>query len=198
VTGSLYAQGDVTAQGETLADIKKTALGNVRLRLQNGSLHKFSVLSKVFSILNVSQLLKFQLPDMVSNGMPYNEVKGSFAISDGSIVTQDLFIASDAINISVIGNANMIREDLNFTIGVQPLQTVDKIVNRIPVVGWLLTGKDKDFLTVFFEAKGRWADPKVTAIPVKSIGMGVLNVFRRVFELPVRLFTDTGEVMLGK
>jgi uncharacterized protein YhdP len=198
VTGALNVQGDVTARGESIADIKKTALGNVRLRLEHGSLRKFNVLSKMFSILNFSQLLKFQLPDMVANGMPYNEIKGSFAISDGSIATQDLFIASDAINISMIGNANLVREDLNFTIGVQPLQTVDKIVNRIPVVGWLLTGKDKDFLTVFFEAKGKWDDPKVTAIPAKSVGMGVLNVFRRVFELPVRLFTDTGEVILGK
>jgi len=198
VAGSLNVQGDITARGETIADIKRTALGNVRLRLADGSLRKFNVLSKMFSILNVSQLLKFQLPDMVSDGMPYNEIKGSFAISDGGIVTQDLFIASDAINISVIGSANMVREDMNFTIGVQPLQTVDKVVNRIPVVGWLLTGKGKDFLTVFFEAKGKWSDPQVTAIPAKSIGMGVLNVFRRVFELPVRLFTDTGEVILGK
>jgi len=198
VTGALNVQGDVTARGETIADIKKTALGNVRLRLEHGSLRKFNVLSKMFSILNVSQLLKFQLPDMVANGMPYNEIKGSFAISDGGIVTQDLFIASDAINISVIGAANMVREDLNLTIGVQPLQTVDKVVNRIPVVGWLLTGKDKGFLTVYFEAKGKWSDPQVTAIPAKSMAKGVLNVFRRVFELPVRLFTDTGEVLLGK
>lgn len=198
VTGTLNAKGDITARGETMADIKKTALGNVRLQLTEGSLRKFSVLSKVFSILNFSQLLKFQLPDMVENGMPYNEIKGSFAISDGGVVTQDLFIASDAINISLIGNANMVREDLNFTIGVQPLQTFDKVINRIPVVGWLLTGKGKDFLTVFFEAKGKWSDPQVTAIPAKSMGKGVLNVFRRVFELPVRLFTDTGEVMLGQ
>jgi len=198
VTGSLNIQGDVTARGETIAEIKKTALGSVRLRLEDGTLRKFNVLSKMFSILNVSQLLKFQLPDMVSDGMPYNEIKGRFSISDGNIVTQDLFIASDAINVSVIGSANMVREELDFTIGVQPLQTVDKVVNRIPVVGWLLTGKDKDFLTVFFEAKGRWSDPQVTAIPAKSIGKGVLNVFRRVFELPVRLFTDTGEVILGK
>ena len=198
VTGSLNVQGDVTARGETIDAIKKTALGNVRLRLEHGSLHKFNVLSKMFSILNFSQLLKFQLPDMVADGMPYNAIKGSFAISDGSIVTQDLYIASDAINISVIGTANMVREDLNFTIGVQPLQTVDKVVNHIPVVGWLLTGKGKDFLTVYFEAKGKWSDPQVTAIPAKSMGKGVLNVFRRVFELPVRLFTDTGEVLLGK
>jgi uncharacterized protein YhdP len=152
----------------------------------------------MFSILNVSQLLKFQLPNMVSNGMPYNEIKGSFAINDGSITTQDLFIASDAINVSVVGKSDIVKEDLDFTIGVQPLQTVDKVVNRIPVVGWLLTGKDKDFLTLFFEAKGKWSDPQVSAIPAKSVAKGVFNVFRRVFELPVRLFTDTGEVILGK
>ena len=198
VSGSLNLQGDITARGETIADIKKTALGNVRLKIVDGSLHKFNVLSKMFSILNVSQLLKFHLPDMVADGMPYSQIKGSFAISDGGIATQDLFITSDAINISVIGKADIVKEDLDFTIGVQPLQTVDKVVNRIPVVGWLLTGKDKDFVTVFFEARGKWANPKVTAIPAKSIGMGALNIFRRVFELPVRLFTDTGEVLLGK
>jgi len=198
VTGSLNVQGDVTARGDALTDIKKTALGNVRLRLENGKLRKFNVLSKMFSILNVSQLLKMQLPDMVADGMPYNEIKGSFAISDGGVVTQDLFITSDAINVSVIGKADIVKEELNFTIGVQPLQTVDKVVNRIPVVGWLLTGKDKDFLTVFFEAKGKWSDPQVSAIPAKSLAKGVFNVFRRVFELPVRLFTDTGEVILGK
>jgi uncharacterized protein YhdP len=197
-TGTLNAQGDVTARGNTLLDVKKTALGNVRLKLEKGSLRRFSLLSKVFSILNVSQLLKFQLPDMVTGGMPYNEIKGSFAISDGVVSTEDLFINSDAINISVIGKTDIVRETNDFTIGVQPLQTVDKVINRIPVVGWLLTGKDKGFLTVFFEAKGKWSNPVVTAIPAKSMGKGVLNVFRRVFELPVRLFTDTGEVLLGQ
>ena len=197
VTGRLTVQGDVTARGDTLDEIRKSALGNVKLRLEKGSLRRFNVLSKVFSILNVSQLLKFQLPDMVADGMPFNSIKGSFSVRDGTLTTQDLFIVSDAMNISVIGSANVVREDLNFTVGVQPLQTVDKVINRIPVVGWLLTGKDRDFVTVYFEAKGTWKDPRVTAVPAKSLGSGVLNVFRRVFELPVRLFTDTGEVILG-
>lgn len=197
VTGKLNLQGDLTATGADWKDLKKTALGNLRLRLEDGTLRKFNVLSKVFSILNVSQLLKFQLPDMVSGGMPYNEIKGSIAIKDGIASSQDLYIRSDAINMSIIGNADIVKEELDLTIGVQPLQTVDKIVNRIPVVGWLLKGKDRSLLTAYFEAKGKWSDPKVSAIPVKSMAKGVLNVFRRVFELPVRLFTDTGEVILG-
>ncbi|MBI2355320.1 MAG: AsmA-like C-terminal domain-containing protein [Deltaproteobacteria bacterium] len=197
VTGRLNLQGDLSASGATMADIRKSAQGNVRIRMEDGSLRRFNVLSKVFSILNVSQLLKFQLPDMVSGGMPYNEIKGSIAIKDGIASSQDLFIKSDAINMSIIGRADIVREELDLTIGVQPLQTVDKIVNRIPVVGWLLTGKDRSVLSAYFEAKGKWSDPKVSAIPVKSMTKGVLNVFRRAFELPVRLFTDTGEVILG-
>ncbi len=198
VTGSLTLHGDLTARGDSLLEIKKSALGNIKLQMNNGKLRKFSTLSKVFSILNVSQLLKLQLPDMVSGGMPYKNITGSIAVKDGTISSRDMFISSDAINISILGSADMVKEELDFTLGVQPLQTVDKIVNRIPVVGWLLTGNEKDFLTAYFEAKGKWSDPQVSAIPVKSMGKGVFNIFRRVFELPVRLFTDTGEVILGQ
>jgi uncharacterized protein involved in outer membrane biogenesis len=198
VTGTLALHGDLTARGNTLLDIKKSALGNIRLNMNNGTLRKFSTLSKVFSILNVSQLLKFKLPDMASDGMPYSSIKGSISVKEGLLATQDLFISSNAINVSIVGTADIVKEELNLTLGAQPLQTVDKIVNRIPIVGWLLTGKEKDLLTAYFEAKGKWSDPQVSAIPVKSIGRGILNIFIRAFELPVKLFTDTGEVIMGQ
>ncbi|MEI7818441.1 MAG: AsmA-like C-terminal domain-containing protein, partial [Desulfuromonadales bacterium] len=198
VTGTLTLNGNLTARGNTLLDIKKSALGNIKINMSSGTLRKFNTLSKVFSILNVSQLLKFKLPDMVSDGMPYSSIKGSFAVKDGIFATKDLFMSSNAINVSIIGNADIVKEDLNFTIGAQPLQTVDKIVNRIPIVGWLLTGNDRGLLTAYFEAKGKWSNPQVSAIPVKSMGKGLLNIFVRAFELPVKLFTDTGEVILGK
>jgi uncharacterized protein involved in outer membrane biogenesis len=198
VTGTLNLSGNVTARGNTLLDIKKSALGNIKLSMNSGKLKKFESFAKIFSILNVSQLLKFKLPDMASGGMPYSSIKGSFSVKDGIVSTQDLFISSNAINMSIVGKADLVKEDLNFTLGAQPLQTVDKIVNRIPIVGWLLTGKDKDLLTAYFEAKGKWSDPQVSAIPVKSLGKGILNVFVRAFQLPVKLFTDTGEVVLGQ
>lgn len=198
VTGTLSLHGDLTARGNTLLEIKKSALGNVRLTMNNGKLRRFNTLAKVFSILNVSQLLRFRLPDMTSGGMPYSSIKGSISVRDGILATQDLFISSNAINVSIVGSADIVKEELDLTLGAQPLQTVDKIVNRIPIVGWLLTGKEKDLLTAYFEAKGKWSDPQVSAIPVKSMSKGILNIFIRAFELPVKLFTDTGEVILGQ
>jgi len=198
VTGTLTLHGDLTARGNTLLEIKKSALGNVRLIMNDGKLKRFNTLAKVFSILNVSQLLRFRLPDMTSGGMPYSSIKGSISVRDGVMATQDLFISSNAINVSIVGSADFVKEELDLTLGAQPLQTVDKIVNRIPIVGWLLTGKEKNLLTAYFEAKGKWSDPQVSAIPVKSMGKGILNIFIRAFELPVKLFTDTGEVILGQ
>jgi uncharacterized protein involved in outer membrane biogenesis len=198
VVGTLSLQGELSAKGESAAELKQSALGALKLKVEHGNIRKFSTLSKVFSILNVSQLFKLQLPDMVSGGMPFNKITGDFAIRDGIATTQNLMLDSNAINISAVGKFDLPRNELDLNIGVQPLQTVDKVVSRIPIVGWILTGKDHSLVTTYFEAKGPIEDPRVTAVPVKSLAKGVLNIFKRVFELPARLFTDTGEVIIGK
>ena len=198
ITGTMSISGDLTAKGSTAADIKKTALGSARLRIEKGTMRRFAVLSKIFSILNVSQLLKGKLPDMVSGGMPYNRITASLAVQDGIVSSQDFYIDSNAINISAIGRIDMVKEDVDVTIGVQPLQTVDKVVSHIPIVGWILTGKDKALITTYFEAKGKLEDPTVKAIPVKAMTKGVFNIFKRIFQLPAKLFTDTGEVILDR
>jgi len=198
LTGTMTMQGDLTARGKTGEDVKRTALGSTRIQLEEGSIRKFAVLSKVFSLLNLSQLLKFQLPDMVAGGMPYNEITATLAIKDGVISCDDLYVDSDALNISAVGKVDLVREELDATIGVKPLQTVDKVVSRIPIVGWILTGKNRSLVTAYFEAKGKLEDPTVSAIPVKSMAKGVFNIFKRVFELPAKMITDTGEVFIGK
>ncbi|GFO65592.1 AsmA-like C-terminal domain-containing protein [Geomonas paludis] len=198
VTGAVSLQGELNVRGETAADFKRSIQGNVKLRIERGSIRKFSTLSKIFSILNVSQLFKGQLPDMVSGGMPFNKITGDIAFSNGVATTQNLFVDSNAMNISAVGKMDLVKDELDLNVGVQPLQTVDKVVSKIPIVGWILTGKDKSLITTYFEAKGRIEDPQVTAVPVKSLAKGVFNIFKRVFELPARLITDTGEVIIGR
>lgn len=197
VTGTISLEGELTAKGEASDSIKKSAAGNIKVHAARGKLRQFSGLSKVFSILNVSQLFKLKLPDMVSEGMPYNDIKGTFAIKDGTVSTSDLFVASNAMNMSLVGKHDFINDNLDFTLGIQPLQTVDKVVSNIPIVGWILTGKEKSLISAYFEIKGKSTDPKVSAIPVSSLGKGVFGIFKRVFQLPAKLFTDTGEVILG-
>jgi hypothetical protein len=197
MTGTLSLQADLAARGESARELRRTSTGALKFKVEHGSVRRFATLSKIFSILNVSQLFRLHLPDMVSGGMPFNRITGDFSVREGIATTQNMFLDSNAINLSAVGKIDMIRDELDLNIGVQPLQTVDKVVSRIPIVGWIITGKDHSFITTYFEARGKIEDPQVTAVPVKSLAKGVFNIFKRVFELPRRLITDTGEVMLG-
>lgn len=196
-SGLMTVKGDLNASGNSLDEIKQTARGNLSLKIERGVLRRFNSLSKVFSLLNISQILTFRIPDMTTEGTPFNQITATVSVRDGIITGQDFFIESNAMHISMVGKVDIVKEELDLLIGVQPLQTVDKIVSRIPIVGWILTGGDGSLITTYFEAKGKWSDPEVTAIPVKSMATGTFEIFRRVFELPVRLFTDSGEVLLG-
>jgi uncharacterized protein YhdP len=199
VTGTFSAKGDLTARGTSIADLKKTALGHVRIQMEEGMLRQFAALSKILSILNVSQLFKFQLPDMARGGMPYDKIVATISFEDGIASTKDLFIRSDAMNLSAVGAIDMPKgEFVKTVVGVQPLQTVDKVISRIPVVGWILTDENRTVMTVYFEVKGSLDNPAVNAIPAKSLARGVFDIFKNVFQLPARLFTDTGEVLFGR
>jgi uncharacterized protein involved in outer membrane biogenesis len=197
VRGLATVKGRLSANGDQLDEIKKTASGAITLKVERGALKRFNSLSKVISILNVSQLLSFSLPDMARDGMPFNQITATIGVKNGILTTQDFFIDSNVMHVTTVGSIDIVKETLDMLIGVQPLQTVDRIVSRIPVVGWILSGGDGSLITTYFEAKGSWENPEVTAIPVKTMAKGTLDIFRRVFELPVRLFTDSGEVILG-
>ena len=197
IKGLTSAKGRLSATGDQLDEIKKSASGVMTLKVERGTLKRFNSLSKVISILNVSQLLSFSLPDMARDGMPFNQISATVGVKNGILTTQDFFIESNVMHVTTVGSIDIVKETLDMLIGVQPLQTVDRIVSRIPVVGWILSGGDGSLITTYFEAKGSWENPEVTAIPVKTMAKGTLDIFRRVFELPVRLFTDSGEVILG-
>ncbi|MRR06333.1 MAG: DUF748 domain-containing protein [Deltaproteobacteria bacterium] len=198
LTGTMSLDGDLMAKGDTLEQVKATSLGNIRVHCEKGSLRKFSLLSKLFSILNVSQLFTFKLPDMVSDGMPYNEINATFSLRDGIVTTDDLFIDSSAINISMVGEFDLVKEQMKVIVGVKPLQTIDKVVSHLPVVGWVLTGKNKSLISTYFEATGSLDNPEIKSIAAQSMAKGVFNIFSRLFSLPAKLVTNTGEVFINK
>ena len=198
VTGKVSLIGDVSAAGATFDEFIRTAEGSCRLQADRGVIKKFSVLAKIFSLLNVAQLFKLKLPDMAAEGMPYTAVTSVFEIKEGVLNVQDLFVSGEAMQISLVGKTDLVGRKLDGIVGVHPLKTLDLIAARIPVAGWVLTDEKGNLVTVHFKVQGDWDNPEVRPIPVKSLSRGTMNVFRRVFELPEKLITDTGDVILGR
>ena len=186
--GSL--SGDFYLQGEIGKTYLPSSFGSFDVEIKDGVLRKFHVLSKIFSLLNVSQLFALKLPDMDLEGMPYDTINGSLVMKNGILSSEKLLVKSEAMNQSYIGQLDLVEKKVDFTLAIQPLRTVDKILSRIPIAGWLLTGEEKALITTHFAVKGALAKPEVSVQPVTSISEKTLGLIRRTLGLPVKLVTD--------
>ena len=182
--------GDFFVNGEIGANYLPSSYGNFSILVHDGVLHEFPVLSKIFSLLNVSQLFALQLPDMDQEGMPFNKLTGHFTLDKGVLGTEDLKIESEAMNQSYMGELNLVNKVGDFQVAIHPLGTVDKIVSSVPIAGWLLTGEDGALLTAHFSVEGKIGDFSVNAMPLDTLTEPTIGLLRRVLGLPFKLLED--------
>ena len=78
---------------------------------------------------------------------------------------------------------------IDAALGFHPFVTVDKIINMIPLAGWIISGKDKSAITMYYEIKGRLKTLNVQSVPVKSLGKGIFGILERTMKLPGQILT---------
>jgi uncharacterized protein YhdP len=181
---------ELRGEGEDFQKVKESLNGSLRLEIDEGVIERFNVLSKIFSILNVSQLLMGRLPDLKTKGLPFHKIMANIQVKDGIASTDDLVVDSDAMKITLIGKADLGKNQIDATIGIHPLVTLDTVLSKVPIAGYILTGKDKAFLSYVYEVKGELDDPKIEAIPIKSLGQGFWGIIKRILETPLRPFKN--------
>ncbi len=156
--------------------------GEVELDIRDGKLWKFVVMSKIFSIVNI-----ISINALFEKGLPYDHISGSFKVKDGLFSTEDFFFESPSLRMSAFGDVDATRKTIQAKLGFHPFVTVDKIITSIPLAGWIIGGKEKSFLSMYYEVKGPLKDPDVYPIPVKTIGKGIFGILQRTLETPAKV-----------
>jgi len=101
-----------------------------------------------------------------------------------------LTIQSEAMNQSYTGQVDLVSKQIDMAMAIHPLGTVDKIISRIPVAGWLLTGEDKALLTAHFNVSGEIGDVSVRIMPLDTLTEPTIGLLRRTLSLPFKLIED--------
>jgi hypothetical protein len=192
VTGRIHIDKvELQGEGEDFQKMKESLKGSLRFEIEDGVIERFNLFSKIFSILNVSQWFKGRLPDLKTKGLPYRSITATILVKDGIASTNNFLVDSDAMRITLLGKVDLSKNWIDARVGVHPLITIDTILSNVPIVGYILTGKDKGFISYFYEVKGNWDDPKIEAIPLKSIEEPSWGVIKRLLETPLRPFQKT-------
>ena len=189
ITGRVHVDKvTLSGEGEDFQKIRESLNGSLRFEIEKGMIERWKTLSRIFSILNVSQLFKGRLPDLKTKGLPYHSIMATLQIKDGIASTEDFLVDSDAMKITLFGKVDLGKNLIDARIGVHPLVTIDTILSNVPIAGYILTGKDKGFVSYFYRVKGNLDDPKIAAIPLKSIEERSWGVIKRLLETPLRPF----------
>jgi uncharacterized protein YhdP len=131
-----------------------------------------------------------ELPDVSGEGVPFSRLTIDARLDKGILSSDDLVIDSNAMSMSYVGQADMIRDRLDLLLVVKPLGTIDKVVSNLPIAGWILGGKERALITAQFKVTGPAEQPEVKAIPISAMSKGVLGIFQRTLSLPLTLAED--------
>lgn len=189
VTGRVHVDRvELRGEGEDSQKLKESLQGGLRVEFENGVIERGNILAKIFSILNVSQWFMGRFPDLKTRGFPYRHILATVQIKDGIASTDNFLVDSDAMKITLVGKVDLGKNLIDARVGVHPLVTLDTVVSKVPVAGYILTGKDKAFLSYVFEVKGDLDDPKIEDIPIKGLGENSWGIIKRLLETPLRPF----------
>jgi hypothetical protein len=188
LTGSGSAQGTLRGQGKGVQAIARSLDGEVDLFLENGRLAEFSIVSKVFSLLDLSWLLRADIPDLKTEGMAYRTISGRVMVREGVASTDNLLLESESMKITAVGSLHILSGKLDLRLGIRRLGLGGRIMSKVPFFGEIVTEDDGSFINYYFTVKGTLAKPQVYGIPLESVRDGILGPLQRLLKKPMDWF----------
>ncbi|MDQ7784708.1 MAG: AsmA-like C-terminal domain-containing protein [Desulfomonilaceae bacterium] len=168
----LRVEGDVVVNGKLQWNLSSSRAnngvyktGNIEVRVNDGTVNRFDILSKVFSLINLGSILRGRLPDLVQQGLPFQSLTWDMDVLDTKWKFKDMKLVSDAARISASGMYFSDQDRIDFQVDVSPLVGFDQIFSGL--FGNLVTRNGK-ILTTTFRVRGLSATPDVRLMPFEN------------------------------
>jgi hypothetical protein len=200
INGTISFEGGLFFGGKTTTEIIENLAGNVNLEITEGQINKSSVILKVLDFISIQNIFRQRPPDILKENFYFKSIQGHIKVQKGVLTADRLLMKSPVFNAAVKGSLDLPRNDLQIALGVQPLNTIDFIISKIPILGHILTGSEKTILVYYFKVRGPLSDPTLNHVPFNNLGNALTGYFKRLFLTPIRIMTRVSDTLedIGK
>ncbi len=181
VSGRFSFKGDVSGKGKAEA-LAGSLKGTMEFEAKNGRIDKYALLAKIFQVLSPLGILK--IPDMRKEGFSYYTIKTSGNLHDGKVTIKEALVDAAAANLVFNGEIDLFNRRIDAVVLVVPFRTIDRIINFIPLVRYILSGR---LVAIPVRVTGDLDDPEVIPFSPSAVGAGLLDTVKRIFNLPFKL-----------
>lgn len=171
-SGNLRVEGNVQLGGfvdyftsERRANDGVYKVGKMEVRIKDGTIHRFEVLSKIFSLINFGSLLRGRIPDVIAQGLPFKSIEWKMEVFHTKWKIKDLKLESDAATIDATGMYFADQNRVDFDVEVSPLVGLDRLMQGL--FGGILD-KDPKTLVTAFKIRGLAGSPDVRLVQLEQ------------------------------
>ena len=164
--------------------------GQLALSSENGTIKYASVLMKIFSVLNVTEGFTGGRLDLTGEGYGYSRAYAKVDIGKGKLQFKEILLDGNSLKITGQGSIDLTDNTVDIVLLAAPLKTVDRIVNKIPVINYIIGGS---LISIPLRVKGEMSDLSVVTMPPSAVGKGLLGIMERTLKAPFKLVEGAAE-----
>ncbi len=182
-TGNFNLDGSLSFRGRR-EDIVSALHGRLKLVAEDGTIKRSFFFARLFSLLNLTEIYRGQLPDFENEGLDYKRMMASLEVKDGKIMVPSWSIDGRTLWMGARGEIDIATGNIDFTIMVSPFKTIDRIINSIPGIRWILGGR---LVAIPVKAGGTIENPNITPMSPSAVGTSIIEMIERTLTLPIEI-----------
>jgi hypothetical protein len=99
--------------------------------------------------------------------LPFATADASFTLQEGLLRTEDLSLVGPELRVLAAGQVDLLSEEKtsDLLLALLFLETVDRMIERLPILGEWMLGDDKSLVTLYLRLDGPWENPRARVVP---------------------------------
>jgi hypothetical protein len=179
--GHLFLATDLWANTDT--NFFETLAGDLTVTVRDGTLNKFTLLSRLLSFIDIKNWLSAQIPDPRVAGVPFKTLFTDFKGSGGLFYTDNFALKGPVMDITASGSIQFGAGTLDMEVGMFPFDTVDWVLNHIPLIGERIGSGTGKLVAAYFHVSGPVSDPSILPKPITSVA----NFIIKTLGMPINI-----------
>ena len=170
---------------KTHGDLQKLMHGEIIV--EGGVMRDFKAYNNTLAFINtLPALATLHKPGYSSNGFHIKKGVAKYRKIGEKIIFDMIHIEGDSASIVGKGVIDLKKNTINMNLAIQTAREFGKVIGSLPIVGYILMGKDKS-MTVGLTISGSLSQPKVKTSATKEILKLPLDLIRRTLESPAHI-----------
>jgi hypothetical protein len=185
--GTYTVSGGLTATGDSAGALISNLQGTVDLDVKDGRVYNIGeagLFTNILSFIKLNNLVRGDLPNMRERDFKYRSMELKLRFQGSQVELREARLIADAFNLVGEGTVDLPSRQLDLTVLVSPLTTIDAIIKHIPIVGRILQGT---LVAIPVGVRGPLSDPQVLPLSPKAVGARLMGILERTLKAPFRL-----------